>query len=202
MIQKDTRFSTGSNWLKSRKTSEVIHKVKLPSLTDKFIITDITCEKSKQKEIYCPKVTAASLRKIDIAKGRGQLQDILKSDVTVSDMLYDGNVMVKHEKSKITGEIKNLLPEQSILHDLGRTKMGNAYVIIDFMTVVRSIQKQRSAKNLKDLLDNVIYNAKRVSSSVMIHFVFDSYIELTTKDSERLYLFIYLFIIYLYFIFS
>ena len=64
--------------------------------------------------------------------------------------------------------------------------MGNTCIIIDFMAVVRSIQKQFSTKTFKDLLDNVIYNAKRVSSPTMIHFIFDSYIELTIKDSERL----------------
>ena len=64
--------------------------------------------------------------------------------------------------------------------------MGNTCVIIDFMDVVGSIQKQFSTKTFKYLLDNVIYNAKRVSSPSMIHFVFDSYIELTIKVSERL----------------
>ena len=41
-------------------------------------------------------------------------------------------------------------------------------------------------KTFKDLFDNVIYNTKRVSTPTMIHFVFDSYIKLTVKDSERL----------------
>ena len=54
------------------------------------------------------------------------------------------------------------------------------------MTVARLIQKQFSAKTFKDLLDNVIYNAKRVSSPAMIYFAFDSYIELTIKNLERL----------------
>ena len=34
----------------SKKMSEIIYKVKLPLLTNKFIITDITCEKPKQKK--------------------------------------------------------------------------------------------------------------------------------------------------------
>ena len=93
-------------------------------------------------------------RKIDIAKGKGgELRDILKYDVMESNMLYDGDVMSKYEKSKNIGDIQNLLPEQSILHDLGGTKIGNTCVFIDFMTVVRLIQKQFSAKTFKDLLD-------------------------------------------------
>ena len=44
-----------------------MHKVKLPHLTNKFIITDITCEKPKQKK--CLKEIAALQRKTDIAKG-------------------------------------------------------------------------------------------------------------------------------------
>ena len=76
------------------------------------------------------------------------------------------------QKSKIIGEMLNVLPEQSILHDLGGTKMDNTCVIVDFVAMIRSIQKQFSAKTFKDLLDNVIYNAKRVGSSAVIHFVF------------------------------
>ena len=91
---------------KSKKLSEVIHKVKLPLLTNKFIITDITCAKQKQKEKNCPKAIAASQMKIDTAKGKGgELRDILKYDVRESNMLYDGDVMAKHEKSKIIAEI-------------------------------------------------------------------------------------------------
>ena len=101
-------------------------------------------------------------------------------------MLYDDDIMTKHKKSKIIGEIQNFLPEQSVLHDLGGTKMDTTCIIIDFMAIVRLIKKQFSVKTFKDLLVNVTYNAKRVSSSTMIHFDFDSYIKLTIKDSERL----------------
>ena len=63
--------------------------------------------------------------------------------------------------------------------------MGNPCVIIGFMVVIISIQKEFFPKTFKDLLHNVIYNAKRVISPKMIHFVFDSYIKLTIKDLER-----------------
>ena len=83
---------------KSKILSEVIHKVKLPPLTDKFIITDITHEKPKQKEKSSPKEIAASERKIDIAKAKGgELRDILKYDAMESNMLYDNDVTAKHE---------------------------------------------------------------------------------------------------------
>ena len=44
----------------------------------------------------------------------------------------------------------------------------------------------KDLQTFKDLFDNVIYDSKRVSSSTMIHFVFDIYIELIMKYSERL----------------
>ena len=45
-----------------------------------------------------------------IAKGEGgELQDIPEYDVMESNMLYDGDVMAKGEKSKIIEEIQNLL---------------------------------------------------------------------------------------------
>ena len=52
---------------KSKKLSKLIHKVKLPPLTNKFIIAGITCEKPKQKL----KNSVASQRKIDITKEKG-----------------------------------------------------------------------------------------------------------------------------------
>ena len=68
----------------SKKLSEVIHKVKLPHLNNKFIITDITCEKLKQNK--CLKEIAASQKKIDMSKAR-ELREILKYDVMKSNML-------------------------------------------------------------------------------------------------------------------
>ena len=104
---------------RSKKSSEVIYKVNLPPLANKFIIKDTTCEKPKQKDKKFPKKMTASQRKVDIAKGKGaELRDILKYDVMESNMLYDGGVMAKHEKSKINGKMQNRLPEQFILHDL------------------------------------------------------------------------------------
>ena len=52
---------------------------------------------------------------------------------------------------------------------------------------MRRYRRQKlSVKIIKDLLDNVIFNAKGVSSPRMIHFVFDRYVESKIKDSERL----------------
>ena len=45
--------------------------------------------------------------------------------------------MVKHEKSKVIGKIQNLLPEQSTLHDLGGTKMGDTCINIAFLAMVK-----------------------------------------------------------------
>ena len=56
--------------------------------------------------------------------------------------------------------------------------MGNTCLIFDFMGVVRSTQKQFSAKNFKDWLENGIYKAKRANSPTMISLVFHSCIKL------------------------
>ena len=131
--EKDKVFHREQFIEKSKKVSKVIHKVKLPAVTDKFIITDITCKTSKKKEKNCPKEIAAFQRKIDIAKGKGgKLHNVLKYDVTESNMLYDDDIMTKHKKSKFIGEIQNFLPEQSVLHDLGGTKMDNTCIMDSF----------------------------------------------------------------------
>ena len=82
------------------KLNEVLRRVTLTPLIDKFIITDITCEKPKQKEEYCLKKIVASQRKIDM-KIAAKFRDILKYDVMESNMLYNGDVTAK------TREVKN-----------------------------------------------------------------------------------------------
>ena len=69
-------------------------------------------------------------------------------------------------KAKIVGQIEDFLPIQQILHDLSETDMKNTSVLVDFMAMVRFTQKQFIAKTFQDLLDNVIYYAKRVCSQL------------------------------------
>ena len=71
---KETRFSTGSDPLKSRKKmSQFIHKFKLPPLTNEIIITDIISKIPKQNENRKKKKEiTASQRKIVIAKRKSK----------------------------------------------------------------------------------------------------------------------------------
>ena len=64
--------------------------------------------------------------------------------------------------------------------------MSNTCVIINFMTMIRSIQKQFSAKTFTGLIENNVYYAKRISSLTMVNFVFDIYIKLIKQDLDRL----------------
>ena len=82
------------------KLNEDLHRVTLTPLIDKFIITEIICEKPKQKEEYCLEKTAASQRKTDM-KIAAKLRDILKYNVMESNILYNGDVAAK------TREVKN-----------------------------------------------------------------------------------------------
>ena len=126
---KETRFSTGSDSLKSRKKmSEFIHKFKLPPLTNEIIITDIICKIPKQNENRKKKKRNDCITEENRhckKKKQGKFRGILKYDVTETNMLCDGDVMAKHKKSKSIGAIQNLLPKQSFLHGLGGTTMDN-----------------------------------------------------------------------------
>ena len=62
---------------KSKKLSEVIHKVKLPPLSDKFIITDIICERAKQKE-------KTGQRKLLHHRGKSTLQKDKETNCEIS----------------------------------------------------------------------------------------------------------------------
>ena len=87
------------------------------------------------------------------------------------NMLYDGDVMIKHKKSKIIREIQNLLPEQSILHDLGVKKMGKINPRIVFC---QNVQLFAWHFHLQCKKSKLSYN-----SSICFFY---GYIELTIKD--------------------
>ena len=170
---------------KIKKLSHVIHKVKLPLLfhdDKKNVIA------AKQHEANDAKENAVFQRQFDIAKAKGEnIEDILKYDLADSNMLFDGEIMAKAEKSKIVNEIEDFLVKSDIVTDVfNNGSIEKTCVIVDFMSVIRSNHNQSSAKNFKELLDSVVLMAEKVVPSTMIQFVFDSYIDLTIKDSERI----------------
>ena len=55
----------------------------------------------------------------------------MKYDLADTNILYDGDIMAKHNKSKLVGQIENLLPEIERLKDLRSSKeMVNSCVIV------------------------------------------------------------------------
>ena len=163
----------------------MIHKVRLPSLTGK-LDDKKSVEKSKPSYAAIPKEIAIIQRKTDLAQANGEkLSDVLKYDLSDSNMLFDGDIMEKAEKSQILTDIERFLPEEAILKELTSAELHTS-VIVDFMSAMRSNQIQAGVGNFKQLLDRVLYSATTVCSSVMTQFIFDSYIDLTIKDSERI----------------
>ena len=60
------------------------------------------------------------------------------------------------------------------------------HVIVDFMSVVQQFAKYSDIKTFKELFDKTLNNRTTICSMNTMQFVFDSYIDMTIKDSERL----------------
>ena len=90
----------------------MIHKVRLPSLKGK-LDDKKAVEKSKPSDAAIPTEIPIIQRKIDLAQAKGEkLSDVLKYDFSDSNMLFDGDIMAKAEKSQILTDIGRFLPEE------------------------------------------------------------------------------------------
>ena len=112
---------------------------------------------------------------------------MMKYDLSANNMLFDGDIKAKADKSSILFQVDgHLLPEE-VLHDLSNdTDLNSPCIVIDFMSVIRSISKESNLRKFKELLEYIVKSAKLVCPSTMMQFIFDSYVDLTVKDSEKI----------------
>ena len=66
------------------------------------------------------------------------------------------------------------------------TELNSPCIVIDFMSVIRFISKESNLRKFIELLDYIVKSAKLVCPSTMMQFIFDSYVDLTVKDSEKI----------------
>ena len=161
------------------KLHDTIHRVALPKLTTKL---EIKKRLAKKKDNYVTLWDNASIqRKLDIAQAKGEnLEDILVFD---SNILFDGDIS-KAEKAKLIEHIAALLPKDEILVDLKQIK--SSCVVVDFMSLSRSNYKGSGSSNFKAFLDILLRSAS-LYTKTLLQFVFDSYVDSTIKDSERIW---------------
>ena len=101
----------------TKKISDVIHKVKLPSLNaDKTSKPDV---KTKIQDGCTLKDNAVAQRNIDIAKAKGEdLADISKYDICSTNMLFEGELMAAVGKSDLLKPLEESLGREDIIKQI------------------------------------------------------------------------------------
>ena len=122
--------------------------------------------------------------RLEIARQRGEtMKDILCHDLLQTSPLFDGEVPKKPAKHILIVELeKNLSTEDCLFEPVSCSKTT---VLVDFMSQIRMI-KMTTQKTFGQSIKTVFRKAQSVCSTQEIHIVLDSYLDKSTKESERI----------------
>ena len=168
---------------RSKKITAKISKIK-PSPFQSPVIDN--SKDSNEKDEVSSKEIALAQRQMDIALIRGLSQeDILSHDLLEDSILFDASTTTKTNKSMIVTEIeKVLLSEAKEKQNFTKESKLVTHEIVDFMSYVRQ-QKFISGKTFSYTMNSVLESMQRVTNYDVLHVLFDSYMPLSIKDSER-----------------
>ena len=135
--------------------------------------------KDNQKSIL--KDIAKVQLQIDIAKDRGEhIKDILMYDFPMDCKMSS---VSNPNKSSILAELEKHLVDEDFNFNDTQSNFNTA-IIVDFMSVVRSINFKRF-NVFGEVLNAIWKNIKAVCQAKEIHFIYDSYLQYSIKDVER-----------------
>lgn len=166
--------------LKTKKLNDRIPRMKTPC----FQLS--TGHKASPKKVGTTSRQIAQAQKaVDIARDRGEsLKDILTYDLLPTNKLFENNQTTKPDKHTLILELEKSLSSDD--YDFQRTSESmKTAVIVDFMSQVR-MQKLSPEKTFGDIITAVVQNSTKVCSVHELHIIFDSYIEQSVKEGERL----------------
>ena len=165
---------------KNKKITAKISKI-TPSLF-KSPTNDSSKDSNDAADITSKDIAVAQ-RKMDIALIRGMSkEDVLSHDLLEDSILFDSST-AKTNKSTIVPEIEGLLGP--IEKDLFKKESKLVtHEIVDFMSHVRQ-QKFVSGKTFNHTISSVLDSMQRVTDYDVLHILFDSYMPLSIKESER-----------------
>ena len=121
-------------------------------------------------------------RSIDIARSRKiLLRDTLTYGHTVQSQIFDGDMIAKPDKSSL----KKTLESSLIEDDYKVYKKIKPCVIIDFMSSIRKISFSKLS-TFSDVFKSMWKSMTSVSKFDTIHRVYESYIDDSIKEAERI----------------
>ena len=162
--------------MKTKKLSATISKRNMPQLDykspSKTPVSNVAISQN---------VIATAQRHIDIMKERGMsLELIFSHDILPSSIIFEGDLPSKPDKSKLIAEI-----EQHLAHEDMIFPYGDAAVILDFMSKIRSFPNLSSFGTFANAIRCVLSAGQFQCSRTSLHVVFDSYLESSVKGGER-----------------
>ena len=170
------RFSTKEVCL-----SATIHRTNLETFTS---LQQPSKPTGKSQHISTQRKDAHLLRMIDIAKERGHsMKEILQYDISSSSYLFDETgFMNTTTKSSIVHEMEKQLKTGD--QSKPSTTMNTGF-ILDVMANVRKMNTS-NVKTFGDFRNNMLNTTLCIAKyALKIYLVFDSYFEISIKDSER-----------------
>ncbi len=157
---------------KNTKLSATISKRNLPRLDYKS-----SAETPVTTAVVSQKTLAAAQRDIDIVKERGMsLESIYSHDILPTSIIFEGDLASKPEKSKLIAEM-----EKHLEHDDMVFPGGEAVVVLDFMSKIRSFPNLSSFGTFANAIRCVLFAGQSVCSRTALHVIFDSYLESSVK---------------------
>ena len=113
------------------------------------------------------------------------LQDVYSCDSFSNSPLFDGNITTKPDKAQLVSELEKCLTLEDKSFD--PNSQLTTHAIIDFMSATRSSQSDKS-KRYQTFGDMVkaAHLAAIDYDPEMTHIVYDSYVEHSLKEGERI----------------
>ena len=156
--------------------SATISKRNLPTMDYK-----VPAETTIFATLLSQKSLAAAKRSIDILKQRGMSMEFIYShDILPSSIIFEGDLASKPEKSKLMIEIEKFLVSDDMVFP-----QGDAVVIVDFMSKIRSFPDLSSFGTFGNAIRCLLSTGHSICSRTRFHVVFDSYLESSIKSGER-----------------
>ena len=95
--------------------------------------------------------------------------------------MYD----VKGNKSQLVTEIEDHLLKGVVMPEYKQSSNLLTDIVIDVMSVLRQYGGFSTSKNFGNVVNDVLNSNQRIAQHEIIHYLFDSYKDLSIKASER-----------------
>ena len=109
------------------------------------------------------------------------LESIYSHDILPSSVIFEGDLTSKPNKSKLLAEI-----EKHLAHEDMAFPCADAAVILDFMSKIRSFTNLSSFGTFAKAITCVLSAGQSVCFRTSLHIIFDSYLETSVKEGERI----------------